>query len=87
MNLKNPVPLQLGTVGSHSKINFGLFTEFKFSETKGKHYFDVVNIDWYDAILGTVFMRKHGVSLDFDLDEVRVKGKFLETIVEGESMF
>ncbi|KAF8232171.1 hypothetical protein L208DRAFT_1273491, partial [Tricholoma matsutake] len=62
--LEEPVPLQLGTVGSRSKINFGLFTNFEIGEIKNTHYFDVVNIDRYDAILGTVFMRKHGIVLD-----------------------
>jgi hypothetical protein len=85
--LEEPVPLQLGTVGSHSKINFGLFTDFKIGRIKGNHYFDVVNIDRYNVILGTVFMRKHGIILDFERDEVRMKGKVLETVVEGESMF
>ena len=85
--LEEPVPLQLGTVGSRSKINFGLFSDFEIGEIKGNHYFDVVNIDRYDVIVGTVFMRKHGIVLDFERDEVRVKGKVLETIVEGESTF
>ena len=85
--LEEPVPLQLGTVGSRSKINFGLFSDFEIGEIKGTHYFDVVNIDRYDVIVGTVFMRKHGIVLDFERDEVRVKGKVLETIVEGESTF
>jgi hypothetical protein len=58
--LEEPVPLQLGTIGSRSKINFRLFSKFKHGKTEGKHYFDVVNIDRYDSILGTVFMRKHG---------------------------
>ena len=31
------------------------------------HYFDVVDIDRYNAILGTVFCRQFGVCLDFDL--------------------
>ena len=84
--LEEPVPLQLGTVGSHSKINFGLFADFELSSKKGSHYFDVVNIDRYDVILGTEFMRKHGVALDFDLDEVRVRGKVLDTVVKSESM-
>ncbi|KAF8218887.1 hypothetical protein L208DRAFT_1185467, partial [Tricholoma matsutake] len=70
--LEEPVPLQLGTVGSHSKINFGLFTDFEIGEIKNTHHFDVVNIDRYDAILGTVFMRKHGIVLDFERDKVRV---------------
>ncbi|KAF8223149.1 hypothetical protein L208DRAFT_1228480, partial [Tricholoma matsutake] len=85
--LEEPVPLQLGTVGSHSKINFGLFTDFEISEIKNTHYFDVVNIDRYDAILGTVFMRKHGIVLDFEHDEVQVKGKQLDTIIEGPNTF
>ncbi|KAF8232395.1 hypothetical protein L208DRAFT_1272511, partial [Tricholoma matsutake] len=85
--LEEPVPLQLGTVGSHSKINFGLFTNFEIGEIKNTHYFDVVNIDRYDAILGTVFMRKHGIVLDFECDKVCVKGKHLDTIIEGPNTF
>jgi hypothetical protein len=68
--LEEPVPLQLVTVGSHSKINFGLFTDFEIGKTKDNHYFDIVNIDRYDVILSTVFMRKHGIILDFEHDEV-----------------
>ncbi|KAF8226260.1 hypothetical protein L208DRAFT_1226040, partial [Tricholoma matsutake] len=85
--LEEPVPLQLGTVGSCSKINFGLFTDFEIGEIKNTHYFDVVNIDRYDAILGTVFMRKHSIVLDFKCDEVRIKGKHLNTIIEGPNTF
>jgi hypothetical protein len=85
--LEEPVPLQLGIVGSHSKINFGLFTNFEIGKEKGNHYFDVVNIDRYDIILGTVFMRKHGMILDFEHDKVCIKRKVLETVVEGESTF
>ncbi|KAF8233778.1 hypothetical protein L208DRAFT_1225614, partial [Tricholoma matsutake] len=70
--LEEPVPLQLGTVGSCSKINFRLFTDFEIGEVKNNHYFDVVNINRYDAILGTVFMRKHGIVLDFERDKVCV---------------
>jgi hypothetical protein len=58
--LKEPMPLQLGTVDSHSNINFGLFADFEISKTKDNHYFDVVNI----------FMRKHGITLDFEHNKV-----------------
>ncbi|KAF8227329.1 hypothetical protein L208DRAFT_1297465 [Tricholoma matsutake] len=85
--LEELVPLQLGTIGSHLKINFGLFTDFGISQVNGNHYFDVVNINRYDAILGTMFMRKHSIVLDFEHDKVCVKGKILETIIEGKSMF
>jgi Reverse transcriptase (RNA-dependent DNA polymerase) len=85
--LEEPVPLQLGTVGSCLKINFRLFTNFTIGEVEKTHYFDVVNIDRYDAILGTVFMRKHSIILDFECDEVRVKGKCLNTVIEGPNTF
>jgi hypothetical protein len=83
--LEEQVPLQLETVGSHSKINFGLFTNFKISETSGKHYFNVVNINRYNAILGTVFMRKYGMALDFEYNEVCIKGKCLNPVIKKDS--
>ena len=85
--LEEPVPLQLGTVGSRSKINFGVFADFEIGKTKDNHYFDIINIDRYDVILGTVFMRKHGITLDFEHDKVRVKGRVLDTIIEGPNTF
>ncbi|KAF8222590.1 hypothetical protein L208DRAFT_1321686 [Tricholoma matsutake] len=85
--LEELVPLQLGTVGSHSKINFGLFTDFEIGEIKDTHYFDVVNINRYDTILGTIFMRKHGIVLDFEHDKVCVKAKCLNTIIERPNTF
>ena len=85
--LEEQVPLQLGTVGSRSKINYGLEADFEIGQVKGRYYFDVVNIDRYDLILGTLFMRRHGFILDFDKDEVRIKGKILETVVEGEDTY
>jgi hypothetical protein len=41
--LEEPVPLQLGMVGSRSKINFGLFSDFELDSLRGNHYFDVIN--------------------------------------------
>ncbi|KAF8219199.1 hypothetical protein L208DRAFT_1182919, partial [Tricholoma matsutake] len=72
--LEEPMPLQLGMVGSHSKINFGLFADFELDKLKDNHYFDVINIDRYDAIVGTVFMQKYGIVLDFKWDKVRLQG-------------
>jgi Aspartyl protease len=70
--LKEQVPVQLGTNGSQSKINYGTKTCIKYGPVDASHYFDVVNIDRYDVILGTVFMRKHGIVLDFSKDQVRM---------------
>ncbi|KAF8226828.1 hypothetical protein L208DRAFT_1299855 [Tricholoma matsutake] len=85
--LEEPVPLQLGMVGSRSKINFGLFSDFELQDLQSNHYFDVVNLDRYDVIVGTVFMRKHGIVLDFEHDEVHLKGKAVPNIIESESTF
>ncbi|KAF8239632.1 hypothetical protein L208DRAFT_1236749, partial [Tricholoma matsutake] len=85
--LIEPMPLQLGTVGSQSKINFGLFAEFELRTVKADHYFDVINLDRYDAIMGTVFMRKYGLILDFEQDQVWFQGQVIPTIVESKSTF
>jgi hypothetical protein len=85
--LEDPVPLQLGTMSSRSKINFGLFANFELGSLRGTHYFDVVNINRYDTIIGTIFMRKHGITLDFESDEVCLRGQTLETVIESESTF
>jgi len=46
MQLENPVPLQLGTVGSRSMINFGARTQLELGPACGDDaYLDVVNID------------------------------------------
>jgi hypothetical protein len=37
-----------------------------------KYYFDVVNIDRYDAILGAPFMRRFGIRLDFEKNSIIV---------------
>jgi hypothetical protein len=68
--LTEQVPLQLGTAGSRSKINYGVNSHIEYGPIKTDHYFDVINIDRYDAILGTTFMRKHGIVLDFELNQV-----------------
>ena len=42
-----------------------------------KEYFNIVNIDYYDAILGTPFLRKHEVIIDFVNNCLRVKDKII----------
>ncbi|KAL0952526.1 hypothetical protein HGRIS_006787 [Hohenbuehelia grisea] len=82
--LKSPVTLQLGTVGSRLKINFGCTTPLKCGGYSGVEYFDIVNIDRYDAIIGTVLMRKLEICLDFGTNVVRSRGKVIHSLSEGE---
>jgi hypothetical protein len=80
--LKEQVPLQLGTRGSQSKINYGTKACIKYGPVETIQYFDIVNIDRYDVTLGTVFMRKHGIVLDFKRNQVRIGDKELPILRE-----
>src|SRR6266481_486565 len=64
--LDQPVSLQLACVGSKSTINYGARAVIKFETTTVKEVFDIANIDYYDVILGTPFLRRLGVVLDFN---------------------
>ncbi|KAJ7780793.1 hypothetical protein DFH07DRAFT_765283 [Mycena maculata] len=70
--LDEQVTLQLGCVGSRSRINYGARAPVNFGGIKGHAYYDLVNLDRYDGIIGTPFMIKHGLILDFGKREVRL---------------
>jgi hypothetical protein len=63
--LKKPVKLQMATSGSRSVINFGAKAEVKIRDFKETRYFDVVNLDRYQVVLGTPFLRRHSVLLNY----------------------
>ncbi|KAI0039518.1 hypothetical protein FA95DRAFT_1504058 [Auriscalpium vulgare] len=84
VGLKRPVTLQLGCVGSRTKINFGAKINLVFGPVSEKTYADVVNIDRYDMIIGTPFLRAHGVSLDFSTDSICVKGQSIPSLTVEE---
>ncbi|KAK1219918.1 hypothetical protein PQX77_017342 [Marasmius sp. AFHP31] len=76
--------LQLGTVGSRAKFNYGTIASTEYSTIHDHTYFDIVNIDRYDAIVGTYFMRKHGITLDFKKDQILVNGTVATCLSVGE---
>jgi hypothetical protein len=78
--LKEQVPLQLGTRGSQLKINSGTKACIKYGPIKANQYFDIVNINRYNVTLGTVFMRKHRIILDFKRNQVRIGDRELPTL-------
>lgn len=71
IKLEEQVILQLGCVGSRSKINYGTRAAIDFGGIRGHLYLDQVNLDRYDGIIGTPFMNRHGLVLDFGKREVR----------------
>jgi hypothetical protein len=63
--LEQPIALQLACIGSRLTINYGTNTTIKFGCKLYDEYFDVANVEYYDTILGTLFFRKLGITLDF----------------------
>ena len=52
-------------MGSKSTINYGARSTITFGTARVEEYFDIANIDYYDVILGTPFLRKLNIMLDF----------------------
>ena len=46
-------------------INYRTHVTIKLGRNVVEEYFDIVNVEHYDAILGTPFLRKMGIVLDF----------------------
>ena len=75
--LDKPIGIQLAVTGSKSVINYGANVNIKYEGKELKEYFDIINIDYYDAILGTPFLRKHEVIIDFVNNCLRIKDKII----------
>ena len=63
--LEKPIALQLACIGSLSMINYGTQATIKIGHKVVKEYFNITNVEYYDVILGTSFLRKMGIVLDF----------------------
>ena len=46
-------------------INYRTHSTIKIGRKIVEEYFDIVNVEHYDTILGTPFLRKMGIVLDF----------------------
>ena len=70
--LEKPIGIQLAVTGSKSVINYGTNTTINVNGSELKEYFDVVSIDYYDAILGMPFLKKYKVIIDFIQDCLKI---------------
>lgn len=59
--LEKPLTIQLAVQGSRLKLNFGTKVRFQYQGTDYDRYFDVINLQSYDLILGTPFLFQHQV--------------------------
>ena len=63
--LEKPIALQLACMGSRSMINYGTHATINIGHKVVEEYINIANVEHYDAILGTPFLRKMGIILDF----------------------
>ena len=85
LQLENPVTLQLGTIGSWSMINYGTKAQIELGPIKEDDaYLNIVNIDQYDMIIGTPFMRKHKFVVDFGHNTFSVCGQAICPMTSGQ---
>jgi len=78
--LIDPHILQLGTVGSRSIIKYGADVPVTLAGKSMPVYVDIANFDRYDMIMGTPFMRAHGVVLDFVKNQILVDGVAISAV-------
>ncbi|KAI0040652.1 hypothetical protein FA95DRAFT_1459303, partial [Auriscalpium vulgare] len=57
--LKEPMTLQLGCVGSKSRVHFGTRSAVTAKGKVFPCFLDIVNIEHYDVILGTPFLKEY----------------------------
>ena len=57
IKLEQPIGLQLACVGSKSTINYGAKSTITFRTACVKEYFNIININYYNVILGTPFLQ------------------------------
>ena len=72
----------MAVMSSKSIINYGTNTSIKINGEEVKEYFDIVNINYYDAILGTPFLKKSKVVIDFARDGLKLYEMYLICYLE-----
>ena len=60
------LPIQLAVQGSRSKVNYCTNVRIQYEEINSIQYFDIMNLDNYNIILGTLFLFQHWVSIRFN---------------------
>lgn len=82
IQLKKPITIQLAVQGSRSKVNFGVNAWIQYQGTDYKRYFDVINLQHYDVILGTPFLFQHRMMIGFNSPRV-VLGSMIPVPIKG----
>ena len=84
--LEQQLTLQLGCVGSHSRITHGAHAQMRIGAFDAQLYFDVANINRYDCILGIPFLRQNAAIVDFGRQVLRIRRGDVPMIQDSETV-
>ncbi|KAG2106852.1 hypothetical protein BD769DRAFT_1366511 [Suillus cothurnatus] len=73
VTLEKPLTIQLAVQGSRSCVNFGTKVHFEYQKISEGRFFDIINLQNYDLILGTPFLFQHQVLVGFNLPRVVIR--------------
>lgn len=80
--LEKPLTIQLAVQGSRLKVNFSVKVRFQYQGTDYARYFDVINLQSYDMILGTLFLYQHQVMVGLNSPRI-VRGSKVPLEMKG----
>jgi hypothetical protein len=70
IKLAKPLTVQLAVQGSRSKVNYRTKVLLHYQEISFERYFDIINLQNYDLILGTPFLFQHQVLVGLNESQV-----------------
>jgi hypothetical protein len=85
IELAKPIVMQLAVQGSRSKVNHGVTANLKYQSINSKRYFDIINLQNYDLVLGTPFLFQHKVMIGLNPPRV-VIGSVDQQPMKGEQV-
>jgi hypothetical protein len=79
VELEVQMGLRLAVKGSSSKLNYGAWAHLVADQIEVDEYFDIVNLDRHDVVLGTPFLWAHGITIAFEGDgHLLYKGRLVD---------
>ena len=82
--LEDQESLQLGTIGSCAKFEYGTWSLVIVNDNTIPTWWDIVNIDKYSAIISMKWMRANQVILDFTQDLIIINGHHISALTAKE---
>ncbi|GJE97660.1 polyprotein [Phanerochaete sordida] len=84
--LAKPLSVNLAVTGSRSKVNHSVTVQLRYQGINAPRRFDVLNLDSYDAILGTPFLFQHSVLLGLNPTRVAIGSDTAQPIAGDQAM-